>query len=84
MADKKYGFLRLSSTVFKILAWVVAILGALAFIVILVSGGTPGAPRITSVFALILGAIYFLILYTISEAIKLLLDLAKAKTETQV
>ena len=75
----KYGFLKVSATVFRILAWVVVILGALAFIVILVGGGTPEAPRFTSVLALLLGAIYFFIFYTASEIIKLLLELASVK-----
>lgn len=79
-----YGFLKVSSKVFKILAWTAAILGTLGFIIILVSGGTPEAPRFTSVLALAVGAIYFFIFYTASEIIKLLLDLAKSKTETQV
>ena len=79
---EKYGFLKVSAVVFKILAWLVVILGVLGFIVILVGGGTPEAPRFTSVLALALGAIYFFIFYTASEMIKLLLDLAKGK-ETQ-
>ena len=79
---EKYGFLKVSALVFKILAWAVVILGTLAFIVILVGGGTPEAPRFTSVLALALGAIYFFVFYTASEMIKLLLDLAKSK-ETQ-
>lgn len=84
MAEKNYGFLKLSSTVFRVLSWIVVILSVLAFIVILVGGGTPETPRIMSVLALLIGVLYFFIFYTASEIIKLFLDLAKPKAESQV
>lgn len=80
---EKYGFLKASARIFKILAWAVAILGVLGFVVILVGGGTPEAPRFTSVLALLLGAVYFFIFYTASEMIKLMLDLAGSCKQSQ-
>ncbi|MDP8229786.1 MAG: hypothetical protein P9L93_01625 [Candidatus Gorgyraea atricola] len=68
-------FLKLSSTIFKVLSWVSVAVGAISAIVIFVGGGTPDAPRSTGFIGLLLGVVYFFIFYTASEMIALLLDI---------
>ena len=68
-------FLKLSSTIFKVLSWVSVAVGVISAIVIFVGGGTPDAPRATGFIGLLLGIIYFFIFYTASEMIALLLDI---------
>ena len=68
-------FLKLSSTIFKVLSWVSVAVGVISAIVIFVGGGTPDAPRSTGFIGLLLGVIYFFIFYTASEMIALLLDI---------
>ncbi len=70
-----YRFLKVSGTVFKVLAWVALVLGIVAGIVIFVGGGTPEAPRLTGFVGIALGIIYFFIFFTAAEVIKVLLDI---------
>jgi len=58
---------------FKLLGGISAVLGLVFFIIILVGGGTPDAPRATSILALILGFFYLLFFWTIAEVIGLLI-----------
>ena len=60
---------------FKGLALISALLGLVFFVIILVGGGTPDAPRITSLLALILGSFYLLFFWTIAEVIGLLIKI---------
>lgn len=59
--------------VFKVFAWIAAALGVVFFFIILIGGGTPEAPRATSILALVLGFFYFVFFYTISEVLGLLM-----------
>jgi len=73
--EKRDKFLKVGSVIFKVLAWIALILGVVSCIVILVGGGTPEAPRVTSLIGLLLGAIYFFLFYTAGCVIRVLLDI---------
>lgn len=60
---------------FKALALISAALGLVFFVIILIGGGTPDAPRVTSILALILGFFYLLFFWTIAEVIGLLIKI---------
>jgi len=85
-AMKEYKFLKTARTIFKVLAWVVLGLGIVVGAIVLITGGAapmvtpdgiaaPQTPRAAGVVFMIMGAFYFLILYTISEVIGILLDM---------
>ena len=59
--------------IFQIFAWISAALGLVFFFIILIGGGTPEAPRVTSLLALALGFFYFVFFYFISEILRLLM-----------
>ena len=61
--------------VFQIFAWIAAALGLVFFFIILIGGGTPEAPRVTSLLALALGFFYFVFFYFIAEIIRLLISI---------
>ena len=61
--------------VFQIFAWISAVLGLVFFFIILIGGGTPEAPRATSVLALALGFFYFVFFYFIAEILRLLVSI---------
>lgn len=61
--------------VFQIFAWIAAVLGLVFFLIILIGGGTPEAPRATSVLALVLGFFYFVFFYLIAEILRLLVQI---------
>ena len=52
--------------VFQIFGWIAAALGVVFFLIILIGGGSPDAPRATSILALVLGFIYFVFFFTAS------------------
>ena len=82
-----YKFLRRARTIFKVLAWIVLVLAIIVGIIVLITGGsampsmTPdgvapaSTPRAAGVVFMIMGAFYFLILYSVSEMIGILLDI---------
>ena len=83
---KEYTFLKTARIIFKVLSWVVLGLGIVVGAIVLITGGgaptlTPDAeiieatPRAAGLMFMLMGGIYFLILYTISEIINILLDL---------
>jgi amino acid transporter len=83
---KEYKFLKTAKNIFKVLSWVVLALSIIVGVIVLVTGGgapivtpdgttMPATPRATGVVFMIMGAFYFLILYTISEMISILLDI---------
>jgi|GEM_PF-722750 len=84
---KEYKFLKVARTIFKILAWLVLSLGIIVGIIVLITGsniptgaitpqGTPvpPTPKAAGLIFMVMGTLYFLVLYTISEIISLLLD----------
>jgi hypothetical protein len=90
---KEYKFLKAARVIFKVLSWLVLGLGIVVGAIVLITGGgapalTPDAeiveatPRAAGFVFMLMGAIYFLILYTISEIINILLDL-KGSCSTQ-
>lgn len=85
---KEYRFLKVARTIFKVLAWLVLVLGILVGIIVLITGGAvptdaltpqgipiPQTPKAAGLIFMVMGALYFLILYTISEIIGLLLEI---------
>ena len=85
---KEYKFLKVARTIFKVLAWLVLSLGILIGIIVLITGGAmptgaltpqgtpiPQTPKAAGLIFMIMGALYFLILYTVSEIIGLLLEI---------
>ncbi len=58
--------------IFKVFAWLAAALGVVFFFIILIGGGTPEAPRATSILALVLGFFYLVFFYTIAAIMGLL------------
>lgn len=71
-SDKIAGKLKL---IFQIFAWISVVLGLVFFFIILIGGGTPEAPRATSLLALALGFFYFVFFYLIAEVLKLLMQI---------
>ena len=57
---------------FKVLAIISAVIGFIFFLLILIGGGTPEAPRATSLIALALGVVYFLFFYTAAVVVELI------------
>ncbi len=80
---EEYKFLKVGSTIFKILAWASVVLGVISALVIFIGGGTPDAPRSTGFIGLLLGAIYYFIFFIASELIKLLLDMREKLNKNQ-
>ena len=70
--------------VFQIFAWIAAALGLVFFFIILIGGGTPEAPRVTSVLALALGFFYFVFFYFISEILRLLINIESNTRRTSM
>jgi len=73
--NEKYGVLRKISMVLKAFAWIAAGLGVVFCVIILVGGGTPEAPRATSLLALLLGFFYLVFFYMISEVLNVVMDI---------
>ncbi len=78
---KNYAFLRAARTIFKVLAWgvlalcVVAGMAALTAKAPLMGPGVPAIPKAVGVVYILYGGFFWLISYTISEIIGLLLDI---------
>ena len=72
--DQSYAFLRVAVLLTKILSFISAGLGIIGALVILF-GNTPGTGKLASLGALLMGGVYFLGLYLLSDLIRLLLAL---------
>lgn len=81
--EEKYRALRFLRMTFRVLAFVSAGAGLLFFLIILIGGGTPETPRATSILALILGFIYFVLFYTIGEVLQLFSDIEDNTRKTR-
>jgi len=77
---KQFKVLKISSVIFKVLAWISAVFFIVVTFIVLLGFGGPDTPRIASLVFLLGGGLYFLILFSISEGIKLLLSLC-ARTD---
>lgn len=77
-----YKFLRVSITVFKVLAWLSLVLQVIVGLILLVSGG-PAVPiggvnipaRVVGILNGVAGGMYFFTLLFIANVIRLLLDI---------
>ena len=70
---QEFGFLRTASMIFKVLSWISVVFFVIVALVVLFGAGGPDTPRLASIIFLLGGALYFLLLFTISEVIKILL-----------
>lgn len=80
--EEKYRVTGILQKVYKVLAFIAAGLGFIFFLIILIAGGGPETPRATSILALALGAIYFILFYTIAEVLRLILDIEENTRRT--
>ena len=80
---EEYRAVELLRKAFKILAFVAGGLGVIFFVIILIAGGTPETPRATSLLALALGIIYFLLFYSFSEVLHLFLGIEENTRRTK-
>ena len=87
--DKEYRFLEAARVIFKVLAWVVLAMFVLVGFVTLgvkeiaLAPEVPVPPKITSVMYLVMGGLYWLVSYTISEIIGILLDIKGSSEKSE-
>ena len=67
-------FLRLSVPILKVISYVLGGLGVVGALIILF-GKTPGSGKLASLGVLFIGGLYFMVLYLISEIIRLFLSI---------
>ena len=72
--NKGVKFLGVSSLIFKVLAWISAAFFLVVSIIVLLGAGGD-TPRGVSIIFLLGGGIYFLVLFTASELIKMVLSI---------
>ncbi|MGA2775346.1 MAG: hypothetical protein ABSE81_04735 [Candidatus Omnitrophota bacterium] len=70
-----YKVLPVASKVFKVLAYIGAVLGVISALIIFAGMGTPETPRWMGLVTLIVGAVYFFIFTVAGEIVDLLLDM---------
>ncbi|MFH1093626.1 MAG: hypothetical protein V1739_05660 [Candidatus Omnitrophota bacterium] len=71
--NKGLKFLSVSSLIFKVLAWISAVFFLVVSLIVLLGAGGD-TPRVAGLIFLLGGAIYFLILFTAAELIKLVIS----------
>lgn len=74
--DKGLKFLNLSALIFKVLAWISAVFFIVVSLIVLLGAGGD-TPRAAGFIFLLGGGIYFLVLFTASELIKLVISISK-------
>lgn len=74
MDQSQYPFLKIAITITKILSYIAAGLGFIGALVILF-GKNPSMTKLASIGVLLAGGIYFLLLYLLSEVLRLLMDM---------
>ena len=90
MAQQSEGFLRVSATIFKVLAWVALVLQAVMGLILVIGGG-PAVPiggidvpaRVVGVLNLLAAAIYWFLFTFISKVTQLLIDVHAHVTKGQ-
>ena len=89
MAQESYKFLRASTVVFKVLAWVALILQVVTGLVLVIGGGEPVLigglevpARLVGVLNFVAAAMYFFSLWLMKSLIQLLLDIRAAQTRS--
>ncbi len=79
-----YVSLRIGKVVFKVLAWVSAVLGLILSVAILAGAGGLDVPRLAGLAWIFIGALYFLIFYVMGEALQLLLEIRETLSKKPV
>ncbi|MCP4649162.1 MAG: hypothetical protein GY853_03655 [PVC group bacterium] len=74
--DQELKFLKTAAVIFKVLAWVSAIFFLVVTMIVLFGAAGPDTPRAASIVFLLGGGFYFLVLFGLSEALKLLFSLS--------
>ena len=69
----RFKILKIFGFIFKVLAFASVVIGLVAAVGVLVSGGTPEVPRQTSLLLVVGGVFQFVVFFTVSEVIRLLL-----------
>ncbi|MBU4304183.1 MAG: hypothetical protein KJ893_00930 [Candidatus Omnitrophica bacterium] len=72
---EEYKFLKISGIIFKVLACIAAVFFTVVAIIVLVGAGGD-IPRAVSIIFLLGGGIYFLVLFSVAEVIKVLISIA--------
>lgn len=82
MAQQSYKFLRVSITVFKVLAWVTVAVQVVTGLILVVTGGEPVLiggveipARLVGVLNFVAAGMYFFSLWLMSSLLRLLLDI---------
>lgn len=75
---KGYGFLKFSKVTFQVLGWFAFALSVISGVMILITGGTPEAPRFFGAIAILSGFLYLFIGVAASSVIRILLDIHSA------
>ena len=70
-----FKLLKIFSVIFKILAWVIVLVGLVGTVGLFMKGGTPEVPKTMSISILTQSLVLFLVFYTFGEIIRLLLVL---------
>jgi hypothetical protein len=78
--EKEIKFIGISAGIFKVLAWISAAFFVIVSIIVLLGAGGD-TPRVAGLVFLIGGSIYFLVLYTIAESLKLFVMLAEKSAD---
>ncbi len=73
--NKGLKFLNISSLILKVLAWISAVFFIVVSLVVLFGAGGD-TPRAASIIFLLGGGIYFLVLFTAAELIKLVISIS--------
>ncbi len=73
--DREFKFLNISSIIFKVLAWISAVFFLIVSLIVLFGAGGD-TPRAASMIFLLGGGLYFLMLFTAAELIKLVISLS--------
>ncbi len=76
MADQNYHFLKISRKVFTVLAWLFLAIFLVMGVAVLAGGGSVQAPRAVGIFFFLWGVTLFFVFGTVSEIIRLLLEIA--------
>jgi len=73
--SSNYKVLPIAPIIFKVLAYVGAVLGIISALVIFFGAGLPETPRWMGLVTLVVGTIYFFFFTVASEGVRLLLDM---------
>ncbi len=78
--ERSAKFLGIAAVIFKVLAWVSAVFFLVVALIVLFGAGGPDTPRVASLIFILGGALYFLLLFSIAEAFKILAALYEKVT----